>query len=140
MGIAAIGAEDGDKDAMEVDSEAKRQKVDAPMRDFETGQYELVGMVSHKGRSGDGGHYVGWVRTHAKDGKDYKDDQWLCFDDEDVLPYEWKHITGLAMDLQGGRADTQIAYMCLYKKIPLQMPDTPPRDFSIKEEKKDAKK
>lgn len=90
---------------MEVDQEG------APPRDFETGQYELVGIVSHKGRSADGGHYVGWVRTHKKDGKDYKDDVWLLFDDEDVLQYEWKQITGVSLDLQGGRADTQIAYM-----------------------------
>lgn len=27
-----------------------------------TGQYELVGVVTHKGASADGGHYLGWVR------------------------------------------------------------------------------
>ena len=26
-----------------------------------TGNYELVAIVTHKGRSADGGHYVGWV-------------------------------------------------------------------------------
>ncbi|CAD7948448.1 unnamed protein product, partial [Amoebophrya sp. A25] len=45
-----------------------------PKKDFNTGQYELCGVVSHKGRSLQGGHYVGWVKTHAADGKDYKDD------------------------------------------------------------------
>jgi uncharacterized UBP type Zn finger protein len=27
----------------------------------DTGNYELVAVVTHKGRSADGGHYVGWV-------------------------------------------------------------------------------
>ena len=57
---------------MEVDS-----ANDAPMKDFLTGQYELCGIVSHKGRSLQGGHYVGWVKNHSADGKDYKDDQWV---------------------------------------------------------------
>jgi len=28
---------------------------------LDTGNYELVAVVTHKGRSADGGHYVGWV-------------------------------------------------------------------------------
>ncbi|CAD7965483.1 unnamed protein product [Amoebophrya sp. A120] len=115
-------------------------EVDQKMKDFHTGQYELVGIVSHKGRSLQGGHYVGWVKNHSADGKDYKDDQWLLFDDEDVLQYEWKQITGINLDLQGGRADTQIAYMCLYKRISCVMPDTPPKSFDIVMEDKNAKK
>jgi len=31
---------------------------------LDTGNYELIAVVTHKGRSADGGHYVGWV--HAK--------------------------------------------------------------------------
>ena len=119
---------------MDVDQEGA-----APLRDFETGQYELVGIVSHQGRSADGGHYVGWVRTHKRDGKEYKDDVWLLFDDEDVIQYEWKQITGVALDLQGGRADTQIAYLCLYKRIPCVMPDTPPKDFEAEERERREK-
>jgi ubiquitin carboxyl-terminal hydrolase 14 len=53
-----------------------------------------VGIVSHKGRSADGGHYVGWVRQAKADGKDIKDDKWTLFDDHDVMTYEWKQITG----------------------------------------------
>ena len=26
-----------------------------------TGNYELIAVVTHKGRSADGGHYMGWV-------------------------------------------------------------------------------
>lgn len=28
---------------------------------LETGNYELIAVVTHKGRSADGGHYIGWV-------------------------------------------------------------------------------
>lgn len=31
------------------------------------GNYELYGLVTHKGRSADGGHYVGWVRQEGSD-------------------------------------------------------------------------
>merc|ERR1719188_1203201 len=120
---------DGEAVAPAASAAPSSDAMEVEPKDFHTGQYELVGIVSHKGRSADGGHYVGWVRTHKADGKDYKDDQWLLFDDEDVLQYEWKQITGVSLDLQGGRADTQIAYLCLYRKIPCVMPDTPPKDF-----------
>ena len=28
---------------------------------LDTGNYHLIGVVTHKGRSGDSGHYVGWT-------------------------------------------------------------------------------
>jgi ubiquitin carboxyl-terminal hydrolase 14 len=28
---------------------------------MDTGNYELIAIVTHKGRSADGGHYVAWV-------------------------------------------------------------------------------
>ena len=40
------------------------------------GNYEVFALVTHKGRSADGGHYMGWVR---QDG-----DDWLVFDDDEV--------------------------------------------------------
>ena len=30
---------------------------------LDTGNYQLIAVVTHKGRSADGGHYIGW--THA---------------------------------------------------------------------------
>lgn len=30
--------------------------------DNDTGLYELIAVVSHQGRSADGGHYVAWVK------------------------------------------------------------------------------
>ena len=38
------------------------------------GKYELVGLVTHKGRTADSGHYVAWVKQ--------ADAKWVCFDDD----------------------------------------------------------
>jgi len=85
---------------------------------LETGYYELVAIVSHKGRTADGGHYVGWTLHKKADGtKELKEDKWLCFDDETVHMYDWKDIVGLSIDLQGGKADTQMAYINIYRKV-----------------------
>jgi ubiquitin carboxyl-terminal hydrolase 14 len=67
-----------------------------------TGNYELFGVVTHKGRSSDGGHYMGFVR---EDG-----DQWMCFDDETV---EECH-TDDVKQLKGG-GDHDMAYLCFYR-------------------------
>merc|ERR1719384_1570989 len=85
--------------------------------EYDTGYYELVAIVSHKGRTADGGHYVGWTKHKKADGKDLKEDQWILFDDEDVSFEYWNNMVGLATDLQGGKADTQIAYINIYKKV-----------------------
>jgi len=71
-----------------------------------SGRYELVGVVSHKGRSADGGHYIGWVRD--------KGERWIKFDDEDasfVPEDEIKKLSG-----KGG-ADWSIAYLLLYRAL-----------------------
>mmetsp|Transcript_33279 Transcript_33279/g.51033 ORF Transcript_33279/g.51033 Transcript_33279/m.51033 type:complete len:167 (+) Transcript_33279:186-686(+) len=73
----------------------------------ETGNYELVGVVTHKGRSADGGHYVGWV--HAKG------DQWLQFDDDIVSTVKTDDI----LSLRGG-GDWHTAYLCIYRKLEVQ--------------------
>jgi len=91
------------------------------VEEVDTGCYQLVGIVSHKGRTADGGHYVGWTllrKGNPKEKKEeLKEDQWICYDDEDVTQWNWKDITGISMDLMGGRADTQIAYINIYKKV-----------------------
>eukprot|EP00958_Prasinococcus_capsulatus_P021797 scaffold3005_cov302-Prasinococcus_capsulatus_cf.AAC.2 len=48
-----------------------------------SGKYELCGVLTHKGRSADGGHYVAWVKTESG--------QWVKFDDE-VLPRRRSHV------------------------------------------------
>lgn len=78
----------------------------------DTGSYELVAVVSHQGRTADGGHYVGWAISERGDGKKVKEDTWLLFDDETVSERPDKSV-----DLQGGRLDTHIAYFCLYRKL-----------------------
>merc|ERR1719436_1134928 len=84
---------------------------------YDTGYYELIAIVSHKGRTADGGHYVGWCLHKKADGKDLKDDKWVNFDDEDVSFHNWKDLVGLSTDLQGGKADTQMAYINIYRKV-----------------------
>eukprot|EP01088_Endostelium_zonatum_P003525 TRINITY_DN14733_c0_g1_i2.p1 TRINITY_DN14733_c0_g1~~TRINITY_DN14733_c0_g1_i2.p1 ORF type:complete len:480 (-),score=142.85 TRINITY_DN14733_c0_g1_i2:32-1402(-) len=72
-----------------------------------SGMYELYGILSHKGRSADGGHYVSWVKR--EDGKG-----WLCYDDEDVIECSEDKIR----DLTGrGGADWHIAYLLFYKSV-----------------------
>lgn len=102
----------------DVEMEPAARDVEMPpwaAQEIDTGFYELVGIVSHRGRTADGGHYVGWTR-HEKSNDSKKEDTWLCFDDEDVSMVEWKDMVGLSTDLQGGKADTQIAYINIYKK------------------------
>merc|ERR1719437_266943 len=89
----------------------------APGEEYDTGYYELIAIVSHKGRTADGGHYVGWVKHKKADGKELKEDQWILFDDETASFEAWNNMVGLATDLQGGKADTQIAYINIYKKV-----------------------
>eukprot|EP00933_Yihiella_yeosuensis_P036697 TRINITY_DN3046_c0_g1_i1.p1 TRINITY_DN3046_c0_g1~~TRINITY_DN3046_c0_g1_i1.p1 ORF type:complete len:525 (-),score=163.93 TRINITY_DN3046_c0_g1_i1:239-1813(-) len=106
----------------DADKEEEKKDEDVEMRppgveQLDTGYYQLVGIVSHKGRTADGGHYVGWTLHKKADGKELKDDKWLLFDDEDVEFVNWKDMVGLATDLQGGKADTQIAYINIYKKV-----------------------
>merc|ERR1719498_1040331 len=69
--------------------------------DFQ-GNYELFGLVTHKGRLADGGHYMGWVR---QDG-----DDWLLFDDDEVTPCKTEHV----MPLKGG-GDSDMAYLAFYR-------------------------
>ena len=41
------------------------------------GKYDLIGILTHKGRSADSGHYVSWVRQ--------EDGQWVQFDDDKMI-------------------------------------------------------
>lgn len=71
-----------------------------------TAYYELCGVVSHKGRSADGGHYVYWGK---------KADKWLIYDDENVAAVSEDDIKRLR-----GVGEAHIAYVLLYRsKDPL---------------------
>lgn len=77
---------------------------------IETGHYQLVGVVTHKGRSADSGHYVGW--THLKE------DTWAKYDDDFVTQVPVTDI----LDLKGG-GDWHMAYLLVYRKMQL-IPDS----------------
>ncbi|BFG24313.1 hypothetical protein CerSpe_105860 [Prunus speciosa] len=67
-----------------------------------TGIYDLVSVLTHKGRSADSGHYVAWVKQES--GK------WIEYDDDNPIPQREEDITKLS-----GGGDWHMAYICMYK-------------------------
>lgn len=83
-----------------------------------TGMYELVAIVTHKGASADGGHYVGWSRRPAPTEGDPEDPdkaEWFRFDDDRVSVVTRDKITAL----DGGGED-HTAYILLYASKKLE--------------------
>jgi len=72
-----------------------------------SGYYTLQAVLTHKGRSSNSGHYVGWVRQ--------KGDTWLKCDDDEVSPVHEEDV----LKLSGG-GDWHTAYLLLYapRKLP----------------------
>lgn len=71
-----------------------------------TGWYELCGVITHKGRDADGGHYVAWVKHKG---------EWLLFDDSSVQVVREEKVK----EAYGGAADNHLAYLLLYRsRIP----------------------
>lgn len=54
-----------------------------------SGYYDLVAVLTHKGRSSNSGHYVGWTKN-AKTG------QWYMYDDDVVSPVTEEDILKLS--------------------------------------------
>ncbi|XP_047960020.1 ubiquitin carboxyl-terminal hydrolase 6-like [Salvia hispanica] len=73
-----------------------------------TGIYDLVAVLTHKGRSADSGHYVAWVKQ--ENGK------WIQFDDDNPIPQREEDITKLS-----GGGDWHMAYICMYKARDIAM-------------------
>jgi ubiquitin carboxyl-terminal hydrolase 14 len=67
------------------------------------GLYLLTGVVTHKGRFAESGHYVSYVR------KSEDSHYWWKFDDDKVS----ETITEEIMKLKGG-GDRDMAYLCFY--------------------------
>lgn len=67
-----------------------------------TGVYDLVSVLTHKGRSADSGHYVAWVKQ--ENGK------WVEYDDDNPIPQREEDIVKLS-----GGGDWHMAYICMYK-------------------------
>lgn len=76
---------------------------------LDAGHYQLIGVVTHKGRSSDGGHYVGWVHASG--------DDWLQYDDDIVTTVKTDDI----LALRGG-GDWHTAYLCVYRKLEVTKP------------------
>jgi ubiquitin carboxyl-terminal hydrolase 14 len=76
----------------------------AGLPDDFTGQYELMGVVTHKGRDADSGHYIGWVRQDP--GSKY----WWKYDDDTVTEVLTEEIMGLK-----GGGDWHTAYLNFYR-------------------------
>ncbi|CAM9673717.1 unnamed protein product [Heterosigma akashiwo] len=72
------------------------------------GNYELFGVVTHKGREADGGHYMGWVKQEG--GRGDPSDKWFVFDDADVSETTEEEV----MKLKGG-GDWHMAYLTFYR-------------------------
>lgn len=117
-GASSSSAPSGDVEMKAADEDVEMAPASAVGVEYvDTGYFELVGIISHKGRTGDGGHYVGWTFNKKGNAKEKTDDQWICYDDETVSCHNFKNIMGVDIDLQGGRADTQISYINIYKKV-----------------------
>jgi len=68
-----------------------------------SGNYNLQGVVTHKGRMADSGHYVGWVQ---KDG-----DEWIKYDDAVVTMCDIEDVKKLC-----GGGDWHMTYLLFYKR------------------------
>ncbi|KAL4309762.1 hypothetical protein GQ457_01G019290 [Hibiscus cannabinus] len=73
-----------------------------------TGIYDLVAVLTHKGRSADSGHYVAWVKQES--GK------WIEFDDDNPILQREEDIVKLS-----GGGDWHMAYICMYKARTVSM-------------------
>uniref|UniRef100_A0A0D6QUC3 Ubiquitin carboxyl-terminal hydrolase n=1 Tax=Araucaria cunninghamii TaxID=56994 RepID=A0A0D6QUC3_ARACU len=86
-----------------------KQGMDTDKKEQLTGIYDLVAVLTHKGRSADSGHYVAWVKQ--ENGK------WIEFDDDNPIPQREEDITKLS-----GGGDWHMAYILLYKARTLITP------------------
>eukprot|EP00539_Tryblionella_compressa_P005064 CAMPEP_0178761580 /NCGR_PEP_ID=MMETSP0744-20121128/16087_1 /TAXON_ID=913974 /ORGANISM="Nitzschia punctata, Strain CCMP561" /LENGTH=566 /DNA_ID=CAMNT_0020416205 /DNA_START=17 /DNA_END=1717 /DNA_ORIENTATION=+ len=84
--------------------------------DFQ-GHYELFGVVTHKGRDADGGHYMAWVKASGNSGKvekiadtDEDNEDWFVFDDDEVSPCKTEDV----LKLKGG-GDWHMSYINFYR-------------------------
>ncbi|KAK4354500.1 hypothetical protein RND71_026694 [Anisodus tanguticus] len=95
-------AEESSSGSGEASKSASQESV-LPEKEHQlTGIYDLVAVLTHKGRSADSGHYVAWVKQ--ENGK------WVQFDDDNPILQREEDITKLS-----GGGDWHMAYICMYK-------------------------
>lgn len=68
------------------------------------GKYELTGVLTHKGRSADSGHYVAWVKQ--------QDGSWVLFDDDELIMKNDEDVLALC-----GGGDWHMAYLLIYRAV-----------------------
>ncbi|KAK3028908.1 hypothetical protein RJ639_039917 [Escallonia herrerae] len=74
-----------------------------------TGVYDLVAVLTHKGRSADSGHYVAWVKQESHKRLLFTG-KWIQYDDDNPIPQREEDIPKLS-----GGGDWHMAYICMYK-------------------------
>ncbi|KAH9062633.1 hypothetical protein EDB83DRAFT_845612 [Lactarius deliciosus] len=75
----------------------------------QTGVYDLVAIITHKGAAADSGHYIAFVARQALTGKE-EDQDWIKFDDDKVSVFPAEKLS----TLDGGGEDSA-AYVLIYK-------------------------
>ncbi|CDO63150.1 ubiquitin carboxyl-terminal hydrolase, putative [Plasmodium reichenowi] len=99
----------------------KKELIELP-----TGEYELISVITHKGRNEESGHYIAWKKmkkfissncnidqneSSNKKNKNANDSLWLKMDDDKVSTHKFSSI-----DFYGGCSDYNIAVLLLYKR------------------------
>lgn len=76
------------------------------------GWYSLKAVLTHKGRSIDGGHYIAWTKQ--------EDGRWVKFDDDTATVVTEEEVLALS-----GGGDWHTAYICIFetKKLPVFTPE-----------------
>merc|ERR1712048_1370350 len=103
--VKIANEEEKKKDDKEDKTEKAKMDVEVDVSKLETGYYELCGIVTHKGRSANSGHYIGYSKDSARG-------IWLKFDDEDVTEIKSEDVK----QLYGG-GDHQMAFLCIFRRI-----------------------
>lgn len=70
------------------------------------GVYELIAVTSHKGRSADSGHYIGYSRQKENP------HMWWVFDDDKVSELRTEDILQLC-----GGGDRDMAYLLFFRHL-----------------------
>ena len=100
--VEAAAAPPSDATAVASSTEPETKEVDPLEGTRFTGFYDLIAVLTHKGRSADSGHYVSWVKQ--------TDGSWTEFDDETPIPKTEEDV----LALKGG-GDHHMGYLMLYK-------------------------
>jgi len=124
----AIAMATGKEETKEAEKEMANFSFEQDAGSNNSGYYDLIGVLTHKGRSSNSGHYVGWSKNQQLN-------QWHMYDDDMVTKVEEEDI----LKLSGG-GDWHTAYVLFYGPRRLEAKYVQlAKDKKIKEEE-EAKK